>query len=312
MDTESIRLFTEVIAHGGISEAARRNNLSQQTLSRRIIVLEEEVGAALLERGQHIRPTAAGKAFLDYAYEVMALTAKMRSEVKRASSGSAGHLNLKRYATESFFQLVTRTVEELELLRPGLEVNLVDKNENDTALVLEGLIDLGFSREMARVGELPPATEDGLRRKRLRSNTFPLIFGVLEGHPLASEPHPTLADIARYRVATPSFASKGPIPQATQAFFEREGLNLRVDLVVCHSIMEYYAYAKPGSVVIFNESFRASMVSTKRRRFVEIEPSDGPFEVSALLVYSPVNGNPALPVAVETLLAIDEELAGQA
>ena len=28
MDTESIRLFTEVIAHGGISEAARRNNLS--------------------------------------------------------------------------------------------------------------------------------------------------------------------------------------------------------------------------------------------------------------------------------------------
>ncbi len=71
MDTESIRLFTEVIAHGGISEAARRNNLSQQTLSRRIIVLEEEVGAALLERGQHIRPTAAGKAFLDYAYEVM-------------------------------------------------------------------------------------------------------------------------------------------------------------------------------------------------------------------------------------------------
>ena len=118
MDTESIRLFTEVIAHGGISEAARRNNLSQQTLSRRIIVLEEEVGAALLERGQHIRPTAAGKAFLDYAYEVMALTAKMRSEVKRASSGSAGHLNLKRYATESFFQLVTRTVEELELLRP--------------------------------------------------------------------------------------------------------------------------------------------------------------------------------------------------
>ena len=64
--------------------------------------------------------------------------------------------------------------------------------------------------------------------------------------------------------------------------------------------------------MIFNESLRASMVSKKRRRFVEIEPSDGPFEVSALLVYSPVNGNPALPVAVETLLAIDEELAGQA
>ena len=134
---------------------------------------------------------------------------------------------------------------------------------------------------------------------------------MLEGHPLATARRPTLADIARYRIATPSFASKGPIPQATEELFAREGLNLRIDMVVCRSMMEYYAYAKPESVVMFNESFRAGMVSTKRRRFVEVEPADGPFIVSALLMYSPVNGNPALPTAIETLLAVDRELATQ-
>ncbi len=311
MDIESIRLFTEVVAYEGISEAARRNNLSQQTLSRRIIALEEDVGAALLERGKHTKPTAAGKVFLDYAYEVKALTDKMRSDVKRATSGGTGRLSLKSYATESFFQLVARTVEELERTHPGLTVNLVDKNEDDVSLVLEGRIDLGFVREIARAGEQPCTAGDNLRRHRLRSNSFPLVFGVPEGHPLASDRHATLADIARYRIATPSFASKGPIPRATEELFAREGLNLRIDMVVCHSMMEYYAFAKPESVVVFNESFRADMVSTKRRRLVEVEPADGPFVVSALLVHSPVNGNPALPMAVDTILAIDRELAGQ-
>ena len=203
MDIENIRLFTEVVAHGGISEAARRNNLSQQTLSRRMIVLEEEVGASLLERGQHVKPTAAGKVFLDYAYEVQALTTRMRADVKRACADRRGSLNLKRYATESFFQLVTRTVEELEHERPGLAVNLVDKNEDDASLVLEGLIDLGFAREMARMGERPYRPQDGLRWRYLQSNAFPLVFGVLEGHPLAAAQRPTLADIARHRIATP-------------------------------------------------------------------------------------------------------------
>lgn len=127
MDIESIRLFTEVVARGGISEAARRNNLSQQTLSRRIIVLENEVGARLLERGQHVEPTAAGKAFLDYAYEVMALTSRMRDAVKQASRRGTGRLRLKRYATDSFFLIISQAIEELAAARPDVRVEVVDK-----------------------------------------------------------------------------------------------------------------------------------------------------------------------------------------
>lgn len=308
MEIESIRLFTETVAHGSISEAARRNNLSQQTLSRKLIVLEEEVGAVLLERGKHIEPTAAGRVFLDYAYDVLSLTSKMRGRVKQTASGKVERLSLKRYGTESFFQLATRTVEKLEHEHPGLTVSLVDKNEDDVRLVLDGLVDVGFVREIARIDERPLHPAGSLALRHLQSNSFPLVLGVLEGHPLAEVARVTLADIARYRIATPSFASKGPIPLATEKLFAREGLDLRIDMVVCHSMMEYYAYAKPESVVVFNESFRAEMVSTKQRRFVEIEPADGPFVVNALLVYSPVNGNPVLPTAVDTILAVDQEL----
>lgn len=309
MDIETLRLFTEVVARQGISEAARRNNMSQQTLSRRIIVLEEELGTTLLDRSRHSEPTAAGKVFLEYAYDVLSLTAKMRSGVKRASMGATGRLCFKRYATESFFQIATRTVDRLERRRPGVKVELVSKNEDDASLVLDGLIDLGFARYIAREGERPVDPDDGLRRVPLRSNSFPLVFGVAHGHPLLDVASPTLADIGRYRIATPSFASNGPIPEAMRCLFEREGIDLRLDMVVCHSMLEYYAYAGADSVVVFNEAFRPETAMGAHGGFVAVEASDGPYLVCAQLVYSPLNGNPALAAAVGVALEVDEELA---
>lgn len=309
MDIETARLFTEVVAHGGISEAARRNNLSQQTLSRRIIVLEEEVGAELLERSHRAEPTAAGRAFLSYAYDVLSLTSKMRSEVKKVQAGGTGRLRLKRYATESFFQIAARTVEGLERELPSLRVELVAKNEDDSSLVRDGFIDLGFSRVALHEGERVDDPVDGLERIPLKSNSFSLVFGAPEGHPILSVAAPTLADISRYRIATPSFASNGPIPKATEALFAREGLELRIDMVMCTSMLEYYAFAKGESLVVFNEAFAAESVSTPHRRFVPVMPADGPFLVGARLVYDPANANPFLSRAVNAVLAADAALA---
>lgn len=308
MDIESIRLFTEVVARGGISEAARRNNLSQQTLSRRIIVLENEVGARLFERGQRVEPTAAGKAFLDYAYEVMALTSKMRDAVRRANHCRTGRLRLKRYATDSFFLIISRAMEELSATRPEVRVEVVDKNEDDVLLVLDGLIDLGFERVIVREGEGMPTALDGLVRVPLQSNVFPLTLGVVEGHPLLANPFPTLADVAAFRVATPSFASNGAIPCAMRDLFSREGLGLRIDMVLCQSLREYYSHADADSVVVFNESFQPETASTKLRRYVALTLADGPFLVGARALYSPVNGNPALPAAIDAILVADREL----
>src|SRR5690349_4768355 len=49
-DWDDLRLFAAIAAEGSLSAAARRLNLSQPTLGRRLQTLEARMGAKLLER----------------------------------------------------------------------------------------------------------------------------------------------------------------------------------------------------------------------------------------------------------------------
>ncbi|TIU75718.1 MAG: LysR family transcriptional regulator, partial [Mesorhizobium sp.] len=50
MDTENLRSFLEVAAHGSFTVAAHRLNLAQSTVSARIRGLEEQLGRKLFVR----------------------------------------------------------------------------------------------------------------------------------------------------------------------------------------------------------------------------------------------------------------------
>lgn len=65
-----IEAFLAVVRTENVSKAARQLNLAQSTVSKRLKVLEQEVGAVLIERGKGakaIRLTPAGEAFVDLA-----------------------------------------------------------------------------------------------------------------------------------------------------------------------------------------------------------------------------------------------------
>ena len=310
MNIEDIRLFTEVVAHQGISRAARRNNLSQQTLSRRMIVLEQEVGQRLFDRGgDRVDLTPSGRVFLNYAHEVLSLTQDMRARIKEASRLKQGIVRVKRYATASFFRILSQTIELAHEHNPGIEFEMVSRNDPDEQMVRTGKIDLGFMRTILLDAEEPPQPDADLRYIPLGSNSFPLTFGVAQGHPLLQLQAPTLADIARYQIATPSFASNGPIPMATAALFARHGLTLRVDMVVSQSMLEYYAFAQPESIYVFNEMYTVDSMSSARRRYVALQPADGPYLVTASAVYDPRNANPVLGEVLEHLTDVDAMLA---
>ena len=62
MDLTLLRSFLAVVEHGGVTEAASHLGVSQSALSRRLSQLQEELGAALLERsGRGVVPTELGK-----------------------------------------------------------------------------------------------------------------------------------------------------------------------------------------------------------------------------------------------------------
>ena len=68
MDLNAVALFVKVVQYGSFSETARRTQVPVATVSRRIKLLEADLGFRLLERStRYLRVTDAGESFLEYA-----------------------------------------------------------------------------------------------------------------------------------------------------------------------------------------------------------------------------------------------------
>src|ERR1700747_2212106 len=68
MDTQSLQAFIEVAETRSFSKAGERLHLSQPAISKRIAVLEQQLGSALFDRvGRQVTLTAAGRTLLPYA-----------------------------------------------------------------------------------------------------------------------------------------------------------------------------------------------------------------------------------------------------
>jgi LysR family nitrogen assimilation transcriptional regulator len=90
MDLRQLRSFVHVVETGSLSCAARRLRLSQPALTRRMRLLEDEIGVPLLVRtGRGVRPTDAGLDLERRARRLLGefetLTADMRARVARVS-----------------------------------------------------------------------------------------------------------------------------------------------------------------------------------------------------------------------------------
>lgn len=98
---EAFRVFDSASSHMNFSRAGRDLNITQAAVSRRIKMLEEELGAALfIRRGKNLALTPAGerlalriRSTLEYLEESLEPFRSARSEVvSLAASGSVSHL----------------------------------------------------------------------------------------------------------------------------------------------------------------------------------------------------------------------------
>jgi DNA-binding transcriptional LysR family regulator len=95
VDFAHVEAFVAVVQSGGFTRAAAALHLSQPALSRRIALLEHEVGQPLFERGRNgARLTDAGDAFLPHAQAAIACVRDGADAVRALASGDAGRLTL--------------------------------------------------------------------------------------------------------------------------------------------------------------------------------------------------------------------------
>jgi DNA-binding transcriptional LysR family regulator len=124
MDAESLRTFLAVHDSGAFSSAATRLNRSQPAISRRITLLEEELGVSLFERGAGGTVLSeAGRVLLPHAKQVMAAMKDCQHAMDELRSGSAGMLSLAVVGTLAGANL-TPALERFACEHPAVDLTL--------------------------------------------------------------------------------------------------------------------------------------------------------------------------------------------
>lgn len=100
MDIDGIRTFLSIAQLGGFTRAAGQLHRSQPAISRRVGLIEQELGAPLLERVRgSVRLTDAGRAFLPFAEAVLAAIRDGTDAVRSSVREDGGDVSLALVGT---------------------------------------------------------------------------------------------------------------------------------------------------------------------------------------------------------------------
>ena len=166
MELRVLRYFLAAVREESISKAAESLHLTQPTLSRQIMELEEELGIKLLNRGKKNRKvtlTDEGKLFRKRAEELVELADKMRSEFSVTDGPVSGDIYIGSGETEAMC-LIARAATELQKEYPHIRYHLFSGNATDVTERLDnGLLDFGIlvgEADMTKYDYLPLSVTD--------------------------------------------------------------------------------------------------------------------------------------------------------
>ncbi|MBP0597698.1 LysR family transcriptional regulator [Herbaspirillum sp. LeCh32-8] len=147
MDIRYVQSFVAVVEGGSLAAAARKLDLTAAAVAARVRSLEEDLGAALIQRsGRSVRPTAQGIKVLESAH-VLLRSARDMQALARDGQAEVGELRLGVFSSAmtnvlpSLLQGFYRSYPHASLyVEPGASVELcsqVAAGELDAAVVVE-------------------------------------------------------------------------------------------------------------------------------------------------------------------------------
>jgi len=196
IDTPTLSAFMAVAETGSFSAAAERLYITQPAISKRIALLEQQLGARLFDRvGRQIQLTEAGRSLLPRARQVLMDVEDMARAIHDLSGsvtgklriGTSHHIGLHRLPP--VLRQFSRDYPKVEL-----DIHFIDSEEAWEG-VLHGELEMG-------VVTLPPQPDE-----RLQSDVIwrdPLVFMCAPEHPLAKVENITLETLTGYSAILPS------------------------------------------------------------------------------------------------------------
>jgi DNA-binding transcriptional LysR family regulator len=147
MDMEMIEIeaFVTIAESGTFTRAAESLHLSQPAISRRIELLERELGAPLFERmPKGVRLTEAGSAFLPHAQTILAAVRDGAAAVRETIEGDSGTLTLALIGTLASTSLTVQ-LQRFRLEHPRTRLILHTARSHEVSeMVLRGDATLGL------------------------------------------------------------------------------------------------------------------------------------------------------------------------
>lgn len=158
----NIEALVTVVESGSFSKAAERLGIAKSVISRRVSLLEEQLGVQLLQRTTRSQSlTGPGQQFYEHAARILAELDEAEQSIVDASAALRGRLRVAGPLSFGLHHL-TSALNEFMCAQPGIEFDL-DLNDREVNLVEEGF-------DMAvRIGALRDST---LLARRLGSARF--------------------------------------------------------------------------------------------------------------------------------------------
>jgi len=145
MNFDEVRAFVSIARLGGFTRAADRLHRSQPAISRRIALIEQELGATLLERARGgVGLTEAGRAFLPFAEAVLSAIEDGRQAVRAAIEERRGAVSLALVGTLADSNIV-EVLRRFAQRSKSVELDLrTATSEEVSGLVRRGEVTLGL------------------------------------------------------------------------------------------------------------------------------------------------------------------------
>jgi DNA-binding transcriptional LysR family regulator len=192
----SLRYFGEVVRSRSIRGASERLHVAASAISRQLALLEEQLGAPLLERGRGrtaLRLTAAGELMVRYQRQSDRALESVRGEIEALKGLRKGHIRFgipETFVRDAVPQMLQRfnqrypgVTYQVEVAGSTRLVEMVAQDELDVAVTFN-----------------PPAA---LNVKHVFERQLATCVLLANDHPLAGRASLKLSDCAEYGLALP-------------------------------------------------------------------------------------------------------------
>jgi len=220
MDTQNLKAFVEVAAARSFSAAAARLHVTQPAISKRVHLLEQQLGTLLFDRiGRQVSLTEAGHTLLPHAEAILARMASARQALADLDTVTKGPLKIITSHHIGLHRL-PQVLREFSECFPLVEIDIgFMDSEEAYAEVLKGHCDLGIITEVRE-------QHDTVCTRTIWKDR--LEFVAAPQHPLSQRESVTLEDLAQYPALLPE--RRFHTTQLVEELFARHDLRLNIKL----------------------------------------------------------------------------------